>query len=288
MSSLPTDTFTAADVAVFEPEIWSQKMNDFMRAKLYANKHFTDLSADVAGGGDIIHIPSLTEMTATEKSNATAVTLNSPTETSVDLTIDKWYEVSFLIEDEEKAQVMHSYNLQERYAKNAAYTVANVLEVALITLFSGFAHTVGDSGTAANDSNIRACIAYLDAADIPQEDRAWFFDPTVFWTDIMGIDKFTLVNESGNHAVLNGAIGVLYGIPVYITSNIPTTGGGKYNALAQKDAIVFATASLGGGSGIRLQTSYLQTYLGTLVTADILYGVLENRDLAGVLYKTAP
>jgi len=287
MSSLPTDTFTAADLDVMTPEVWSEKMNDFMRAKLVANSFFTDLSADVAGGGDVIHVPSLTEMTATEKANATAVTLNSPTETKVDLTVNQWYEVSFIIEDEEKAQVKHSYNLQERYAKNAAYTVANVLEVALITLFSGFASTVGDSATNANDSNIRACIAYLDGNDIPQEDRAWFFDPTVFWTDIMGIDRFTLVNESGNKAVMNGAIGVLYGIPVHLTSNIPTTLGSKYNALAQKDAIIFATASLGAGSGIRLQTSYLQTYLGTLVTADILYGVIENRDLAGVLYKTA-
>ena len=282
-----TDTFTAAALDVMTPEVWSAKMNDFMRAKLVANSFFTDLSADVAGGGDVIHIPSLTEMTATEKTNATAVTLNSPTENKVDLTVDQWYEVSFIIEDEEKAQVKHSYNLQERYAKNAAYTVANTLEVALITLFSGFASTVGDSLTNANDSNIRACIAFLDGNDIPQEDRAWFFDPTVFWSDIMGIDRFTLVNESGNHAVLNGAIGTLYGIPVYKTSNIPTTEGSKYNALAQKDAIVFATASLGAGSGIRLQTSYLQTYLGTLVTADILYGVKENRDLAGVLYKTA-
>jgi len=285
--ALPTNTIPAADVDVFTPEIWSAKVNDFMRAKLYANYFFTDLSEDVSGGGDVINIPSLTEMTANEKVNATAVTLNTNTETDVNLTVDQWYEVSFVIEDEEKAQVKHSYNLQERYAKNAAYTVANTLEVALITLFSGFASTVGDSLTNANDSNIRACIAYLDGNDIPQEDRAWFFDPTVFWTDIMGIDRFTLVNESGNKAVINGAIGVLYGIPVYITSNIPTTGGSKYNALAQKDAIVFATASLGGGSGIRLQTSYLQTYLGTLVTADILYGVIENRDLAGVLYKTS-
>jgi len=283
----PTDTFTAADVDVFTPEIWSEKMNDFMRAKFYANKHFTDLSADVAGGGDVIHIPSLTEMTAYEKANATGVTLNSSTETKVDLTINQWYEVSFMIEDEEKAQVKHSYNIQERYAINAAHTIANKLEVALITLFSGFSHTVGDSSTDANDSNIRACIAYLDAADIPQENRAWFFDPTVFWTDIMGIDRFTLVNESGNRAVINGAIGVLYGIPVYITSNIPTTLGSKYNALAQKDAIVFATASLGAGSGIRVQTNYMPEYLGTLVTADILYGVIENRDYAGVLYKTA-
>ena len=287
MANFPTDTFTSSDVDVLTPEVWSQKINDFMKVNLIANSFFTDLSGDVAGGGDVIHIPSLTEMTAYEKTTATTVSLSSPTETKVDLTVNQWFVTSFMIEDEEKAQVMHSYNLQERYAKNAAYTTANKLEVALITLFSGFSQTVGASTTAANDSNIRACIAYLDAADIPKEDRAWFFDPTVFWTDIMGIDRFTLVNESGNRAVNNGAIGVLYGIPLYLTNNIPTTLGSKYNALAQKDAIVFATASLGAGSGVRLQTSYQHSYLGTLVTADILYGVIENRDLAGVLYKTA-
>ena len=287
MANYPTDTFTSDDVAVFKPEIWSEKINEFMKAEFCANSFFTDLSADVANGGEVIHIPSLSEMTAYEKTTASAVTLSSPAETKVDLTVNQWYHVSFMIEDKEMAQVKRSYNLQERYAKNAAYTVATKLEVALISLFAGFSNTVGDSSTDVNDSNIRACIAYLDAANIPKTNRAWFFDPTVFWTQIMGIDRFTLVNESGNKAVMNGAIGVLYGIPVYTTTNIPTVNGAKYNALAQEDAIVFATASLGAGSGVRVQTDYRLSYLGTLVVADILYGVVENRDAAGVLYKTA-
>ncbi len=56
MANYPTDTFTSSDVDVFTPEIWSEKMNDFMRAKLYANRFFTDLSGDVAGGGDVIKV----------------------------------------------------------------------------------------------------------------------------------------------------------------------------------------------------------------------------------------
>ena len=52
--------------------------------------------------------------------------------------------------------------------------------------------------------------------------------------------------------------------------------------LATPDAIHFATASLGGGSGVRVQSNYMPESLATLTTADICYGVVENRDEAGV------
>lgn len=270
-------------------EIWADKINDFYRAKLVANKHFLDMSSDVTGGGDVINIPNLSEMSANAKSNATAVTLNSAQETDVNLTVDQWYEVSFQIEDEEKSQVAQSYNIQSRYARNAGYTVANKLEVALTSLFSAFSNSVGDSNTSVVDSTIRKAISYLDANDVPDEDRAFFFDPSVLWDDIMAIDKFTLLDEAGRSPVTDGSIGMLYGIPVYKTSNIQTVDGGKANALAQKEALAFATAPLPGAqtSGIRLQSNYIPEYLATLVTADILYGCIENRDAAGVYINSA-
>lgn len=65
---------------------------------------------------------------------------------------------------------------------------------------------------------------------------------------------------------------------------------GRYNALAHKDAIHWATSPLGasskggmvGAMGVRVQSNYIPDYLSTLTTADILYGVIENRDAAGV------
>jgi hypothetical protein len=76
MSSYPTDTFTDADLTVFFPEIWAERINDFFRARLQAGAFFLDVSEDFSGGGDTLNIPNLTEMTANAKSNATAVTLN--------------------------------------------------------------------------------------------------------------------------------------------------------------------------------------------------------------------
>jgi hypothetical protein len=66
---------------------------------------------------------------------------------------------------------------------------------------------------------------------------------------------------------------------------------GRSNAFAHPDAIHWATSPLGSGgsmgsmvgsSGVRVQSNYIPQYLSTVTTADILYGVIENRDTAGV------
>jgi len=118
----PTDTFTgdSGDLDVFIPAVWGEKINDFYKAQLVMADFFTDRSDELVGGGNIVYTPNITEMSANEKTTAAAVTLNSPTETNVTLTVDQWYEVSFAIEDEEAATVKRSYALQEAYAKNAA------------------------------------------------------------------------------------------------------------------------------------------------------------------------
>lgn len=294
--AFPTGTFTgdSGDLDVMIPAVWGERMNDFFRAKLVAANFFTDRSEEVRDGGNIVYTPNITEISANAKSNATAVTLNSPTETSVTLTINQWYEASFTIEDREAAQVKHSYNIQETYARNASYAVAKQLDTALVSLFSGFSNTVGSSTAAVADSNIRAAIAYLDANDIPQEDRAFFVDPTVFWNQLQAIDRFALaINSPVQDPVAKKPMAYLYGIPVYITTQIQYVSGttGRYNALAHKDALHWATSPLGtGGSkgsvvgamGLRVQSNYMPDYLSTLTTADVLYGVIENRDAAGV------
>lgn len=293
--AFPTGTFTgdSGDLDVMIPAVWGEKINDFFRANLVAANFFTNRSEELMDGGNILYTPNITEMSASSKSNATPVTLASPTETSVTLTVDQWYECSFAIEDREAAQVKRSYAVQETYARNAGFAVAKKLDTALVTLFSGFSQTVGASTASVADSDIRAAIALLDTANIPQEDRAFFVHPTVFWNQLQGIDRFALaINSPVQDPVAKKPLAYLYGVPVYITSQIQYVSGttGRYNALAHKDAIHWATSPLGasskggmvGAMGVRVQSNYIPDYLSTLTTADILYGVIENRDAAGV------
>jgi hypothetical protein len=298
--AFPTGTETTTTLAALIPLKWGQRINDFYKQKLIMADFFTDRSSEVADGGRALYTPGLTEMTANAKSAATAVTLNQPTETKGTLTIDQWFEVSFAIEDDVAAQVMHSYSLMERYAKNAGYTIGKKLEVAIATLFNGFSTVVGASTTNLADSEIRAAIAALETNNVDIDEAAFFLSPNVFWKQVQNIDKFSLaINSPSNDPTAKRPQGSLYGIPVYVTNSIQYVSGttGRYSALAIPDAIHYATSPLGtGGSkgssrtgshGVRVQSNYVPEYLSTVTTADILYGVVENRDAGGVAIMTA-
>lgn len=299
--AFPTTSETLTTLASYIPTIWGDKINDFFKLKLMLADFFVDRSAELAAGGNIVYTPSLTEMSANSKTNATAVTLNAPTDSKITLTVDQWYEVSFAIEDREAAQMKHSYYLQEKYTMNAGYTMAKKLEVALASLFSGFSGTAGASTTAVADSDILSAIAQLETNGVDTtQDVAFFFSPNVFWKQLQAINKFSLaINAPINDPVGKRPAALLYGIPVYISNNIQYVSGstGRYNALAHKDALHFATSPLGtGGSlgasmtgryGVRVQSSYVPFYLSTVTTADLLYGVIENRDNAGIAIMSA-
>jgi hypothetical protein len=300
--AFPTTSMTSATLADVIPLLWGEKINEFFKLKLLIGDFFINRSSELSGGGSALYTPSLTEFSANAKSNATAVTLNAPTETKITLSVDQWFEVSFAIEDKEAAQAKHSYYLQQRYAQSAGYTMASKLEVALAQLFDNFSTSVGASTTNLADSEIRQAIANLENVGIdPYTDVAFFVHPNVFWKQLQNIDKFSLaVNSPVNDPTAKKPTASLYGIPVYVTPNIQYVSGtvGRSNLLAHKDALHWATSPLGSGGskaggsmtgkyGVRVQSNYIPEYLSTLTTADLLYGVVENRDNAGVWIITA-
>ena len=293
-SGTHTSTTTAAS---FIPDKWADGVNDFFRADLKAATFFEDWSEDVADGGDSIKMPYLSEMTANTMAygSLTQVTLNAPTHGSVTLTVNTHKETSFLIQDDVMSQFKKSYNLQEKFMKNAGYTTAATLETALLALFEGFSTVVGDSAHSLNDSSIRAAIAALAVNNVPERDRAFFLHPYQVWKDIGGIDRMSLLqNTAAADPVLKGVVRMLYGIPVIETSrigvgtNVATTKGSRLNALAHKSAIAFAVANPAGMSAnaVRLQAAYMLEYLGTMVVTDVIFGVIENRDTSGILLQT--
>lgn len=300
MATFPAGTETLASLDSYIPEIWGERVNEFFRAKLVAAPFFTDRSSELSGGGDTLYTPNTTEFTANAKTNGVAVSTNSPTDTKVTLTVNNWFEASFAIEDREAAQVMRSYSIMNRYAKNCGYAIAKKLDTAITTLFSGFSNAVGSSATNLADSDIRNAIAYIENANADIEECAWFLHPNTFWKQVQGIDKFSLaINSPVNDPTGKMPKGSLYGIPIYVTTQIQsdtTPSGARANALAHPDAIHWATSPLGAGGsksssmvgsqGVRVQSHYIAEYLSTLTTADILYGVVENRDNAGVYVKS--
>ncbi len=299
--SLGTDHQDSTSLATLIPEIWGEKINDFYHQDLVMAPFFIDRSEELVAGGDILHTPTMVEMSSNTKSNGSQVALNKPTELSADLTVTTWTEVSFLIEDREASTVKQSYETTKVQMRGAAKTVSTDLEAAIAALFDNFDDSVGASTETLADSSIRGAISTLETntkSTVDTSDSAFFVKPSVFWNQIQGLDRFALAtNAPVQDPVAKVPDGYLYGIPVYRTVNVANVSGstGAYNCLAKMDAIHFATRafSVEGGSGmvgqfgVRVQASYIPEYLGTLVTADLCYGTVMNRSNAGVTIVTS-
>jgi hypothetical protein len=281
--AFPTATMTNTTLANVIPLIWTNKMNDYYRANLVAGKFFDDLSSEFAGGAKSAYIPNVSAYTATNRTDVTAaVTLQNATDDKITLTIDTWYECSFAVSDKDLEQVKKSYSYFNTLAQNCAFEVSKAYESAILALATGFSQTTGTSAAALADSNIRKAIQYLDEANAPQEGRAFFFTPKQVWSDLMAIDRFTLLtNTNGADPVKKGAIGMLYGIPVYVSTLVGSTTGSANSMLAHKSAIVH------GSSLMKVQTNYIPQYLSTVTTAQVVFGAVENRDTSAVWIKTA-
>jgi len=277
---------SSEDLEVFAPHIWSSKVNMYFGSKLVAAKHFTDMSGDAAGGAIQINIPNFSEASATNKANGSVVTLQSPTETDTNLVIDTWVESSYFIEKKELKQVASSYNLQSKYAEAGGFACAKALDSAILALFSGFDNGAGSSNATLADSDIRGAIQTLSALDTPLDECAFFFHPNEIWGDLMAIDKYVSMDYTDTRPVDGGGLakmaGRLYGIPVYETSNIQVDSGSRLGGLAHRDALVWAARG-----GVELESNYVPMYKGQLISADIVYGVIENRGTAGYYLKSS-
>ena len=299
---LGTAHVTTTTANTFIPEIWSDEIvatykKNLVLANLIKKMNFKGKK------GDTVHIPAPTRGSASAKAASTQVTLIAATESEVVVTIDQHYEYSRLIEDIVEAQALAS--LRNFYTEDAGYALARQVDTSLIQLGRG---VQGGGGTAAysgafsgadgttayvagantglgalTDAAIRRSIQRLDDADIPMDGRFLVIPPSSRNT-LMGLARYTeqaFVGESGaGNTIRNGEIGNLYGTPVFVTSNADTTSGStacRIALLGHKDFAVFVEQQ-----GVRAQTQYKQEYLGTLFTADTLYGVKELRDNAAV------
>jgi hypothetical protein len=267
---------------VFIPEVWSKELQRATESNLVAARLVKRFDSEVQNVGQIIHIPKISNLSANVKSANTQVTLQSPTETKLDLTVNKHYEASFLIEDYLEAEA--AYRIQEEYKEKAAYALAKQVDTDILALNTGITQSVGVSGVPPTDLNFLQAIQLLDSADAPAQDRAFIMKPSLKAT-LLAIDKY--VNQDftgmGDVPVKTGLFGQRYGVLFYVSTNIPVDANGNpINQLIQKEAYCAALQK-----NITVKTDYILEYLGQLYVSQVLYGVLGYRPTFACLVLSA-
>jgi len=302
----------------FIPEIWS----DEVIAAYQKNLKMAPLVKRLAmtgKKGDVIHIPKPVRGSASAKAEAVAVTIQANLESELQVTVDRHFEYSRLIEDIVEVQALSS--LRQFYTEDAGYQLALQVDTDLINAGTGFgdgtrtatptdgadwvnsnsyyvnaasglatyaADTVA-SGDNFTDLALREAIKLMDDADVPMDNRVLVIPPAAR-KSIMGIERYVSSDFVGGRGVESGLIGNLYGVDVYVSSNAPTLETAAQSGTVDvrgcmffhKDAIVMAEQM-----AVRSQTQYKQEYLSTLYTADTLYGVETYRPEAGFIIAIA-
>jgi len=298
--ALGTNHVTNTTAATFIPEIWSDEIvAAYEKSLVLAN--LVNRMPMTGKKGDTLHIPKPTRGNASAKAAETQVTLIAATESEVQVSIDQHYEYSRMIEDITDVQALAS--MRQFYTSDAGYALAKQVDTDLFALGKKLGDDNGSGSdwihsnsfymdastglgayavdTVANadifsDDGFRAAIKELDDNDVPMDQRFLVVPPSVIET-MRGITRYVSSDFVSGQPVVNGKVGSLYGIDVYVSTNCPVVEAAgdntaatvdlKAGILGHRDAMVFAEQM-----GVRTQTQYKQEYLGDLFTADTLYG----------------
>ncbi len=205
---------------------------------------------------------------------------------------------------EDVAEIQALADMRGFYTDDAGYALATQTDVDLHNegknigdasnnwVGSGSYYTDASSGLTAyavdtvttadlvTDASFRGLIKLLDDNDVPFDER-YFVVPPSLRSTMMGIDRYVSSDFVDGRGVQNGKIGNIYGIDIYVSTNCSVTetasensAGGELKAatLFHKEAFILAEQQ-----NIRSQTQYKQEWLGTLFTADTIYGVKTYR-----------
>ena len=284
---------TTTTVANFIPEIWSDEVVATYKSNLVLANLVRNINHQ-GKKGDSIHIPN----PARNNASASGTTVNTSgasrkigdravnplTDTAGDILvqIDKHYEWSMYIEDIAEMQALSS--MRKFYTDDAGYALAKQVDTDIITDLrgaDGYTALVVGATDNAWDTALLAAMEALNDNDVPMNDRALVISPSAY-TSILGTDRFTEQQFIGTgDAIKTGNVGSIYGMDVYVSSNVGT-GTDEKGLLFQKDALVLATQQ-----SVRTQTQYQQEMLADLFTADTIYGTQVVRNTSVIELATA-
>lgn len=305
MFAVTSDPFVGTtDLSAVISETWTTIVNEKTFNDTVIANFVTDLSEFATEGSDIFHVPDLYTNALTVSSQSTQgaeITTASPSQVDTTLNISVHKYVAFIIGDKDFKQIASKYSVNEMYANEARKLLTEALESDLAALWASLTtNVVGDTATVLSDSEIRTALYTMENLKYRLSDCAFFFHPYVYWQQLHAVTKYYQqysvgpANAAGPVATGNFGVagyaqnykGVLYGVPVYTTTNIVGALQTYRNMLLHKSALGFAVQTR-GGSKVRVQMENAIRNLGTLAVIDIVYGVAALRQEAGVVLNAS-
>lgn len=277
-----------------------------------------DYEARLAQAGDTVTvgIPSLFQVFNLADGNA--VQKQSPTMEKTQIVLNQHKYVSFQITD--VAELFTPIDVKQTNLGQAVANLAEAIDQSIIaSAYAGFTANAptGAYNSAATEAVVLATRETLVRAKAPKSSPKYMVVDPGFYTDLLGIARFTELQTRGmeqapggssafgadvgggnGSAIAYGGVGRIHGFVVYENQMVPVTNTTEtHNIAFTPDAIIFAqrklpVAPMGmgviqtfveeDGMAIRVTMNYNADILGSQITIDTLYGVGIGRNQFGL------
>ncbi len=247
---------TTTTAANFIPEAWLAPMQDYAKRALGIRQRVMnayELAFEPPATlkkGDILHVPRVSEETASTKGAETAVSFTTFTDPVTDVTINQHAYVAKRIED--IAAIQANWKLMEEYVKAMVYGVEKNIEayVGVTLLQSATGHdvslTTDNQCTAAEfrtaEQNLMDEGYSIDGWKARGE-LSFYSDPAIHQY-LKGLGTFTDYEKIGvaPGGALTGLMQVVYGVPVFVSTDWDGDGttGNEEATLFHRTAVLLA------------------------------------------------
>lgn len=253
--------------------------------------------------GQTISIPRRGTITAQQKAENVATTVQKPTATDVQVTVDQhWY---VKIAEEDFTRAMQPDSALPGYVEDAVVVLAEKIETKLASFTSQFANI--DAGSSAGD-------AYKAVVDVRQKmvenkvprlaQKYGYISPRFYGRLLKEEAVLDPKTSSGEVSRINGIVGTTAGFGLFEGQLTPTAGSPAWdqNFFYTKNALVLASrplivpdANLGvqattvqseAGLALRLVRYYDPEDMGVVVQLDVLFGAGVNDSRQGYVLES--
>lgn len=264
---------TTTTAAAFIPDLWADAIKAYAERAFRIKPLVRDYSSLVAGSGDSIKIPKVSEETAAAKAADTAVSYTANTDGSTTISLNQHFYEAKRIED--IAATQSQADLFSAYAETMGYALAkkveNYLAVDVIQSATGNDVSLSADNTITAAELRSGLVKLWDAGVDTTSGNVYMMASPEAYKSLLGLEEFSsaLRRGDGQNPVVSGALGMVYGIPVFVSTDWDDDGGtgDETASLFTRDSVAFASQI-----EPRVQAAYDIDHLANSVVADTLFG----------------
>ena len=213
------------ELAVFIPEIWADAVRASFKKSLVMGNLGVDYSALLAGGGDIVNVPSVADVAdSAAKAKHIPVNYTNATEDQLQITVQTHKYASAMVDD--MGVVQASADLLSMYADSIGYKMALGFEVDIEVALALTTECIDIEPYNAAKVIDAATLAHMSKVvlenDCPLNECALILNPTLY-SSLFKIDDFIHISKTAAVDVPNGLVGQVMGMSVYLSNNISST-----------------------------------------------------------------